>query len=469
MEALSMLTGGGQAFGAGSCGFPMAPGAVSSSSIVQESQGYSAPQDAAGDGQWGYSAPCDNGQWGCSAPQDPPDDGSWDMVRIPNTSVGWLKGRQGAMMRDIENRSGCQVDIDQATKHMGYSTARMRGGYLQKKTACGFVIAEVMKVLEQSGEQPEPGFPGHKWEFRVDTQYVGWVKGPQGKVVQDIQLKSSTRIDVDQNTRELGYATVKVFGTHEGVRIARALIATTLAKITPELATKLVSDFPGGYEAAQQIARQVALASVNAQNAQVPAMPQMTDTVDQTAAMASLMAGQQQQLSDMIGAGSFGQQMDASLLNGFNVAAQAAFMQQQTPMQNNFGCGFSSIPDANATYPCFSALPDPNAMNTTLPDPSTMNMSMQHMGDAFGQMHAAQPATSVVHTQPTADPGAQFPTSQPQMPPPSLPPTQPAMQQPDDVATPVPQQTQSAAAAMQLVNSLQQLANAVSQAASQNR
>jgi len=443
-----MLTGGGQAFGAGGCGSPVVPGAASSSAIVPESQGYSAPGDPA------------TGQWGYSSPGDPPDDGSWDMVRIPNTSVGWLKGRQGAMMRDIEARSGCQVDIDQATKHMGYSTARMRGRYLQKKTACGFVIAEVMKVLEQSGEQPEPGFPGHKWDFRVDSQYVGWVKGPQGKVVQDIQVKSSTRIDVDQNTRELGYATVKVFGTHEGVRIARALIATTLAKITPELATEVVSDFPGGYDAAQQIARQAALASINAQNPQVPETPQMTNTMDQTAAMASLMAGQQQQLTDMMGAGGFGQQMDASLLNGFNAAAQAAFMPQQPLMQNNFGCGFSPVPDPNATTPCFSTLPDPNAMNT----------GMQSMGDAFGQMPVAQPATSVMHVQPPADLGAQFPASQPQMPPPSLPLTQPAMQQSDHVVAPVPQQqTQTAAAAMQLVNSLQQLANAVSQAASQNR
>lgn len=444
-----MLTGGGQVFGAGNCGSPVPPGAASSSAIVPQSQGFSAPQDAAYDGQGGYSAP-----------RDSPDDGAWDIIRIPNTSVGWLKGRQGAMMRDIENRSGAQVDIDQATKHMGYSTARMRGGYLQKKTAFGFVIAEVMKVLEQSGEQPEPGFPGHKWEFRVDTQYVGWVKGPQGKVVQDIQVKSSTRIDVDQNTRELGYATVKVFGTHEGVRTARALIATTLAKITPELATDLVSDFPGGYDAAQQIARQAALASINAQNPQGLAMPQMTDTMDHTAAMASLMAGQQQQLTDMMAAGGFDQQLDPSLLNGFNAAAQAAFMQQQPQMQNDFGCGFSPVPDPNAAASCFSALHDPNAMNT----------GMQPMGDTFGQMPGAQSATSVMHAQPPAELGAQFPTSHPQMPPPGMPLTQPTMQQPDQTVAPVPQQqAQTAAAAMQLVNSLQQLANAVSQAASQNR
>jgi len=281
----------------------------------------------------------------------------------------------------------------------------------------------------------------------VDTQYVGWVKGPQGKVVVDIQVKSGTRIDVDQNTREMGYATVKIFGTHEGVKIARALIATTLGKIAPELATNLVSDFPGGYEAAQQIARQASHAALNAQNAQMPLMPQMTDTMDQTAAMASLMAGQQQQLTDMMGVGGFGQQMDASLFNGFNAAAQTAFMQQQPSMQNNFGCGFSP-------------LPDPNATDTGMPP----------MGDAFGQMPSTQPAAFGMQAQPPVDLGGQFPTSPPQLPPPNLPPTQPAMQHPDHTVASVPQQQdQSATAAMQLVNSLQQLASAVSQAANHNR
>lgn len=182
---------------------------------------------------------------------DPGDTGEWDTVHIPNSCVGWLKGRQGAMIREIESRSGAQVDIDQTTKDIGYSTAQMRGRLQQKKIAHGLVVAEVMKVMDQSGEASVGNFPGAKSEFRIDVQYVGWVKGPRGKVVQDIQVKSGTRIDVDQNTRDLGYAMVKVYGTVEGVRAARALIAQELSKITPEVAAQLVDDVPGGLEMAQ--------------------------------------------------------------------------------------------------------------------------------------------------------------------------------------------------------------------------
>uniref|UniRef100_A0A7S4R5U7 K Homology domain-containing protein n=1 Tax=Alexandrium monilatum TaxID=311494 RepID=A0A7S4R5U7_9DINO len=187
-----------------------------------------------------------------AVPLEPGDTGEWDTVQIPNSCVGWLKGRQGAMIREIESRSGAQVDIDQTTKDLGYSTAHMRGRLQQKKTAHGLVVAEVMKVMDQSGEPSVSQFPGAKSEFRIDVQYVGWVKGPRGKVVQEIQVKSGTRIDVDQNTRDLGYAMVKVYGTHEGVRYARSLIAQELSKITPEVAASLADDGPAGLGFAQQ-------------------------------------------------------------------------------------------------------------------------------------------------------------------------------------------------------------------------
>jgi len=171
------------------------------------------------------------------------------------------------------------VDIDQTHKDLGYNTARMRGGPVQKKTAHGLVIAEVMKALEQSPGTTDPFAPGVRIDFQLDCQYVGWLKGPRGKVVQDIQVKSATRIDVDQNSRDRGFATVKLFGTQEGVRLARALIATELAKITPELASQLVADFQGGLEAAQQEARWAghssACASAYSPACSQPALPSM--------------------------------------------------------------------------------------------------------------------------------------------------------------------------------------------------
>jgi len=168
-----------------------------------------------------------------------------DCVQIPNSCVGWLKGRQGGMIRDIELRSGAQCEIDQTTKDFGYSTAIVRGTLEQKKTARGLIIAEVAKVMDQSGGEFDGSFPGTKEEFHIESQYVGWLKGPKGKVIQDLQLKSGTRIEVDQSTPHLGgYATVKIFGTPEGVAQARSLVANELSKIGPEAAAHIARAIP---------------------------------------------------------------------------------------------------------------------------------------------------------------------------------------------------------------------------------
>jgi len=181
------------------------------------------------------------------------DDGRYDDVKLPNACVGWLKGKQGGMIRDIEHRSGAQVDIDQSMVDSGFSMAKISGGSLQKKLAHGLVVAEVMKVKDQSAE-PFDFEIGIQVDFRIDQQYVGWIKGPRGKVVQDIQCKSGTRIDVDQRGPDPKVAIVKFFGTAEGTAHARKLMASELSKVSEVAAEDIVKDLPGGLDGAKAAA-----------------------------------------------------------------------------------------------------------------------------------------------------------------------------------------------------------------------
>eukprot|EP00811_Abedinium_folium_P006138 NODE_1564_length_2436_cov_16.255089.p1 GENE.NODE_1564_length_2436_cov_16.255089~~NODE_1564_length_2436_cov_16.255089.p1 ORF type:complete len:633 (+),score=147.89 NODE_1564_length_2436_cov_16.255089:293-2191(+) len=171
--------------------------------------------------------------------------GQWYTLVVPNTCVGWLKGKQGQMIREIQNRSGAQIDIDQGTRELGQSVVQIHGQTAaQMKMAYGLIVAEVMKVLDGAGEAFGENAPGTKAELRIDSHYVGWVKGPRGKVVQDIQSRTGTRIDMDQTRRDLGFATVKIFGTHEGTQFATREIARELSKINPEAAAAIVENLP---------------------------------------------------------------------------------------------------------------------------------------------------------------------------------------------------------------------------------
>jgi rRNA processing protein Krr1/Pno1 len=166
----------------------------------------------------------------------------FDTLNIPTGVVGWVKGRQGAMIREIENRSGAQVSIDQQHKDMGYCTVEFRGGVDQKRRAYGFVVGEIMKAADTPhGEPIEVGDIGFKDEIHLDSQYVGWVKGPSGKMIQEMSTKSATRIDVDQTqSASMGHALVKIYGTFDGIQEAKRLLAAELHKVSPEAAQQIL-------------------------------------------------------------------------------------------------------------------------------------------------------------------------------------------------------------------------------------
>lgn len=237
-------------------------------------------------GQVGTTGVAGFGGGGGTTAHLPPPEGQFGQVRIPNSCVGWLKGRQGAMIREIETRSGCQVDIDQTTRDQGFSIAMIRGNPEQQKLGYGLVVAEVMKVADNSGEFEQCKDLGTKDELRIDVQYVGWVKGPRGKVVQDIQVRSGTRVDVDQTSKELGFATVKIFGTHEGVQAARRLIAAELSKISPDVATSI--DGAAGQLAA--VAGHLPLASPPGIGASLPPLAAPSQTFGQANLVGGVLA-----------------------------------------------------------------------------------------------------------------------------------------------------------------------------------
>mmetsp|Transcript_143706 Transcript_143706/g.358220 ORF Transcript_143706/g.358220 Transcript_143706/m.358220 type:complete len:757 (+) Transcript_143706:146-2416(+) len=184
-----------------------------------------------------------------SAPIDQ-DGGTYNSLSMPSSYVGWIKGKQGAMVRDIEARSGAVVDIDQTTKELGHVTVNFRGGVEEKKKAYGLVVAEVVKVSDQGGNTFDCTSFGTKVEIRLDSKYVGWVKGPRGKVVQDISTRSSTRIDMDQSND--AFAVVKIFGTYEGVQAAREYLAYELSKVSPEAASEITGQQYNTYPAQSQ-------------------------------------------------------------------------------------------------------------------------------------------------------------------------------------------------------------------------
>merc|ERR1740121_956130 len=48
-------------------------------------------------------------------------------LQVEQRSVGWLLGKGGVVLKEMEEQSGARISIDQSTKAMGYSTVRISG------------------------------------------------------------------------------------------------------------------------------------------------------------------------------------------------------------------------------------------------------------------------------------------------------------------------------------------------------
>merc|ERR1740129_2612559 len=56
-------------------------------------------------------------------------------MQVEQRWVGWLLGKGGVVLKEMELQSGAVVKIDQSTKDQGYSTVRIAGDWQQTATA----------------------------------------------------------------------------------------------------------------------------------------------------------------------------------------------------------------------------------------------------------------------------------------------------------------------------------------------
>jgi len=67
-------------------------------------------------------------------------------MQIEQKWVGWLLGKSGTVLKEIETQSGCMIRIDQSTKEMGFSTVRIIGDWQQNALAKQLVTDKIAQA-----------------------------------------------------------------------------------------------------------------------------------------------------------------------------------------------------------------------------------------------------------------------------------------------------------------------------------
>jgi len=135
-------------------------------------------------------------------------------ISIPTKEVGAIIGRNGGYINKVKQYSNAQVRVVKGEEG-GESRVEMKGtpDALWRASLCVFgKIKETMKVPYSEAQL--------KTEFMVPGSCVGRIIGKKGQVVQDIQDKAQTDIEVPKDKQGGDDVPVYITGTFNGTQIA---------------------------------------------------------------------------------------------------------------------------------------------------------------------------------------------------------------------------------------------------------
>eukprot|EP00929_Paragymnodinium_shiwhaense_P042396 TRINITY_DN21953_c0_g2_i1.p1 TRINITY_DN21953_c0_g2~~TRINITY_DN21953_c0_g2_i1.p1 ORF type:complete len:707 (+),score=168.42 TRINITY_DN21953_c0_g2_i1:142-2121(+) len=175
---------------------------------------------------------------------------------IEQRLVGWVMGKKGAALKDVESKFSVQLTMDQNSKDQGYSTLKVAGGSSAVQSAAEHINNSLARASGDNERGPflldKPprsggafggghrggapdrggGHGGHhdQEEVQIEQKYVGWLVGKSGGAVQKMEAESGCKISINQDTRSRGYSVAILVGSPHERRNARRIIEESIFK-----------------------------------------------------------------------------------------------------------------------------------------------------------------------------------------------------------------------------------------------
>jgi polyribonucleotide nucleotidyltransferase len=118
--------------------------------------------------------------------------------------------------------TACQMDI----KIDGLQMETMRQALLQAKAGRQHILGEMAKTIAEAREEIAPTAP-RLIQVVIDTDFIGAIIGPGGKIIKGIQADTGAQIDIDEREGK-GFVTVSapnMEAAHRAVEIIRGIVA----------------------------------------------------------------------------------------------------------------------------------------------------------------------------------------------------------------------------------------------------
>ncbi len=119
--------------------------------------------------------------------------------------------------------TACQMDI----KIEGLSREVLRNALLQARDGREHILSRMLETLPEARADLSPYAP-RLTQFTIDTDYIGAVIGPGGKIIQGLQRDTNTIIEIEERDG-LGYVTVAATNgedAEKAIQIIRSIAST---------------------------------------------------------------------------------------------------------------------------------------------------------------------------------------------------------------------------------------------------
>jgi far upstream element-binding protein len=156
---------------------------------------------------------------GSQQPAAPPSDGDSEQILVPDRTVGLIIGRGGETIRDLQERSGCHVNIVGENKSVnGFRPVNLIGTAQQQQRAKDLIYEIVESDTKTGGgktevpparNDPFSGQGNFKDSIMVPGEAVGMIIGKGGESIKEMQNLTGCKINVSQASgrdieREIG-------------------------------------------------------------------------------------------------------------------------------------------------------------------------------------------------------------------------------------------------------------------------
>mmetsp|Transcript_22546 Transcript_22546/g.27781 ORF Transcript_22546/g.27781 Transcript_22546/m.27781 type:complete len:619 (+) Transcript_22546:30-1886(+) len=166
-----------------------------------------------------------------------------EQIQVEQRCVGWLLGKKGGLVQEIQQETGAQIHVDQSTSTLGYSTVTLKGMADQVDSARDRVNAALDKVgatpltakavkATAGGAPPMGGSRGSSinTQVTVEQQWVGWLLGKNGAAIRELEGSTGAKISVNQDTKAQGFSTIALSGTPLQVQAAYDAMTESLRR-----------------------------------------------------------------------------------------------------------------------------------------------------------------------------------------------------------------------------------------------